>query len=104
MIGSISANIHVLVENVNHYSKMVLSDTNVQDCLRKPRSQINLETERGINKYLINMVEAIPLITAIYIFDHHGNRYGADKFTVKPGRIASISVGVVLRLDVDKGG
>jgi two-component system sensor histidine kinase YesM len=91
MIGSISANIHSLVENVNNYSKMVLSDPNVQDCLRKPRNEINFETQRGINKYLINMVETIPLITAIYIFDNHENRYGADKFTVKTGRIGSIA-------------
>ena len=91
MIGSISANINSLVENVNNYSKMVLSDPIVQDCIKKPRNEINLATQRGIHKYLINMVETIPLITAIYIFDNNGNRYGADKLTVKTGRIGHIA-------------
>jgi two-component system sensor histidine kinase YesM len=91
MIGSISANINSLVENVNNYSKMVLSDPIVQDCLKKARNEINLATQRGIHKYLINMVETIPLITAIYIFDNNGNRYGADKLTVKTGRIGHIA-------------
>jgi two-component system sensor histidine kinase YesM len=91
MIGSISANINFLVENVNNYSKMVLSDPIVQDCIKKPRNEINLATQRGIHKYLINMVETIPLITAIYIFDNNGNRYGADKLTVKTGRIGHIA-------------
>ncbi|HYH02448.1 MAG TPA: cache domain-containing protein, partial [Bacillota bacterium] len=91
MLGSISANVNALVDHVNIYSKMIISDTGVRECLKKPQSSSNLLAQRSLNRYLINMVETMPLISAIYLFDNYGNRYGADKLTVKKHRIADLT-------------
>lgn len=82
MLGSINANVDTLIENTNNLSKTILSDASVQGCLRRP----SLSLQRSINRYFINSLETSPSVSAIYLFDNFGNRYGADQLTVKTFR------------------
>jgi two-component system, sensor histidine kinase YesM len=79
MLGSISANIDTLIDNTNNFSKTILCDANVQGCLKRP----DLSLQRNVNRYLINLLDTTPFISAIYLFDNYGNRYGVDELTVK---------------------
>ena len=79
MLGSINANVDTLIENTNNLSKTVLADARVQGCLRNP----TLSLQRSVNRYFINLMESSPSVSAVYLFDNQGNRYGADQLTVK---------------------
>ena len=89
-LGSISANIYSVIDNVNNYSKGVLSDSTVQECLRNSEKRTNLQVQRNINRYLIGLIDMTPLISAVYLFDNFGNKYGADKLTMKSFRLGDI--------------
>lgn len=87
-LGLISNNIDALLDNVNNYSKMILSDeNNIQLPLKKANINSNLDSLRIINRYLMGIMETTPLISSIYIFDNLGNMYGVDKLTVKTRKI-----------------
>lgn len=88
-LGSISANIDALIDNVNNYSKMILSDAVIQDSLKSGRFN-NLESQRDARRYLIRILEATPLLSAVYLFDNYGNKYGIDKLTIKQLRLRNI--------------
>lgn len=89
-LTSISANINMFIENANDYSRMILANEYVQDGLRNGAG-VDLETRRNINKHLIRLLDNSPPISAIYLFDNFGHRYGADKLTVKTFRLNNIT-------------
>ena len=64
-LGSISANIYSVIDNVNNYSKGVLSDSTVQECLRNSEKRTNLQVQRNINRYLIGLIDMTPLRSAV---------------------------------------
>ncbi|HHW49457.1 MAG TPA: sensor histidine kinase [Clostridiaceae bacterium] len=78
---SIKSNIEATINNVNNYSKVILSSDDVQNSLRN--SNIDLDTQRKVNTYLLKLIDAIPQISSVYVFDNFGNKYAVDKLTTK---------------------
>ncbi|WKL04620.1 hypothetical protein Q0F98_17700 [Paenibacillus amylolyticus] len=72
-ITSIETNVNLMIENVNNYSKMVFSDPNLQNLLRQGNVYSNLQTQSKVSAYLTNLMQAVPIIDSVYIYDNSGH-------------------------------
>ncbi|WP_247681795.1 sensor histidine kinase [Paenibacillus sp. Marseille-P2973] len=74
-ITSIQTNVDLMIENVNNYSKMIFSDHNLQNLLRQGDVYSNLQTQSKVSAYLYNLMQAVPIIDSVNIFDNSGHRF-----------------------------
>ncbi|MEO2211026.1 sensor histidine kinase [Paenibacillus amylolyticus] len=74
-ITSIETNVNLMIENVNNYSKMIFSDPNLQNLLRQGNVYSNLQTQSKVSAYLTNIMQAVPIIDSVYIYDNSGHRF-----------------------------
>ncbi|MBD7969453.1 histidine kinase [Paenibacillus sp. Sa2BVA9] len=74
-ITSIQANVDLMIENVNNYSKMIFSDPNLQSLLRQGNVYSNLQIQSKVSAYLYNLMQAVPVIDSVHIFDNSGHRF-----------------------------
>lgn len=74
-ITSIQANVDLMIENVNNYSKMIFSDPNLQSLLRQGNVYSNLQIQSKVSAYLYNLMQAVPAIDSVHIFDNSGHRF-----------------------------
>ncbi|WP_251035172.1 sensor histidine kinase [Paenibacillus polymyxa] len=74
-ITSIETNVNLMIENVNNYSKMIFSDPNLQNLLRQGNVYSNLQTQSKVSAYLNNLMQAVPIIDSVYIYDNSGHRF-----------------------------
>ncbi|PQP83933.1 sensor histidine kinase [Paenibacillus sp. PCH8] len=74
-ITSIQTNVELIIENVNNYSKMIFSDPNLQNLLRQGDVYANLQTQAKVSAYLYNLMQAVPMIDSVYIYDNSGHRF-----------------------------
>lgn len=74
-ITSIQTNVDLMIENVNNYSKMIFSDRNLQNLLRQGGVYSNLDTQSKVSAYLYNLMQAVPIIDSVNIFDNTGHRF-----------------------------
>ncbi|OPG99505.1 sensor histidine kinase [Chryseobacterium mucoviscidosis] len=74
-ITSIQTNVELIIENVNNYSKMIFSDHNLQDLLRQGDVYANLQTQAKVSTYLYNLMQAVPMIDSVHIYDNSGHRF-----------------------------
>ncbi|MBP1904640.1 two-component system sensor histidine kinase YesM [Paenibacillus turicensis] len=73
-ITSIQTNINLMIENVNNYSKMIFSDFNLQGLLRQGDIYSNLQAQGQVSSYIYNLMQAVPIIDSVYVFDNGGHR------------------------------
>ncbi|MDT0125513.1 sensor histidine kinase [Paenibacillus sp. RRE4] len=74
-ITSIQTNVNLMIENVNNYSKMIFSDQNLQNLLRQGNVYSNLQMQFKVSSYLTNLMQAVPIIDSVYIYDNSGHRF-----------------------------
>nr|WP_229522036.1 histidine kinase [Paenibacillus monticola] len=74
-ITSIQTNVDLMIGNVNNYSKMIFSDYNLQNLLRQGNVYANLETQSKVSTYLYNLMQAVPVIDSVYIFDNSDHSF-----------------------------
>lgn len=74
-ITSIRTNVDLMIENVNNYSKMIFSDHNLQNLLRQGDVYANLPTQSKVSAYLYNLMQAVPIIDSVHIYDNSGHRF-----------------------------
>lgn len=74
-ITSIQTNVNLMIENVNNYSKMIFSDPNLQNLLRQGNVYSNLQMQSKVSSYLTNLMQAVPIIDSVYIYDNSGHRF-----------------------------
>ncbi|MGG6309299.1 sensor histidine kinase [Paenibacillus macerans] len=74
-VTSIRTNVDLMIENVNNYSKMIFSDRNLQNLLRQGDVYANLQTQSKVSAYLYNLMQAVPIIDSVHIYDNAGHRF-----------------------------
>ncbi|WP_236570413.1 cache domain-containing sensor histidine kinase [Paenibacillus sp. An7] len=77
-ITSIQANVDLMIDNVNNYSKMIFSDPNLQSLLRQGNVYSNLQLQSKVSAYLYNLMQAVPVIDSVHIFDNSGHRFSVE--------------------------
>ena len=80
-IASIKANCDYMIENIDNYSKMMLSDVNLQSLLRKGDVYANLQTQAKVTKYFYNLMQTEPIIDSVEIFDNSENYFSVGQQT-----------------------
>lgn len=75
---SVNLNINSIIDNVNNYSRMIVADDDVRDVLVK-RNGASLVKVEKMNVFLKNLINEMPSISSVYIFDMYGNKYATDK-------------------------
>ena len=79
-----------ILDSVSNGSRMIIGNNDIQEVIRdEHRSQLATNQSK-ITKGLVYMMQAMPYIQSIYIFDNYGNRYGCDKDYIKTLNISNI--------------
>lgn len=78
-ITSIQSNVNFMIENVDNYSKIVLSDSNLQNLLRQGDIYSNLQLQSKVSHYMYDLIQAEPVIESIYIFDNSGDLFSTGQ-------------------------
>lgn len=76
-ITSIKTNVDFVIGNVDNFSKLMLSDSNLQSLLRQGDVYSNLQVQAKVSGYFYNLIQAESVIDSVYIFDNDGS---ADNF------------------------
>lgn len=71
-LAAVNGNIDTLLSSVNNYSKLILSDSVVQNNLRKGFAHHDLEFYRELKFFLGNIINTFPEISAIHLCDLNG--------------------------------
>ncbi|QEN04914.1 hypothetical protein EW093_09410 [Thiospirochaeta perfilievii] len=77
-LRSISSNIRIILKNVNNSSKVILSNSGVQQLLNSENGYSELELKDGVNRTISSMMSNYDEILSIYVLDTKGHRYYAD--------------------------
>ncbi|QGQ97719.1 HAMP domain-containing protein [Paenibacillus psychroresistens] len=93
-LNSISSNIDLMMDNVNNYSQMVIANNDLQEALRNGSIYLDLNTQRRVRAYLIQLIQAIPSISSVYIFDQTGNKYSVGNLSANNFKLNSIQEAV----------
>lgn len=72
-VSSIETNVRLLVDNVNNYSKMIVSDANLQRLLRLGDLYADIDTQSRVGRDLHNLIQTFPNIDSVFVFDRSGN-------------------------------
>lgn len=80
-VTSVKSNVDFMLQNVDNYSKMMLSDSNLQYLLRKGDVYSNLQTQSKVSAYFYNLIQTEPVIDSVYVFDHSGNCFSVGQST-----------------------
>jgi two-component system sensor histidine kinase YesM len=78
-ITSIRTNVDFMIENIDTYSKIMLSNNDLQNLLRKGDIYSNLQQQAKVSTYFYNLMEAEPVIDSVYIFDNSNNCFSVGQ-------------------------
>lgn len=101
---SIKSNINSMLDNVSYNSRIILSNNDVQNILKDSKSSNDVFSQRTINSYLASLLDSMPHISSIYIFDNFGNKYGIDKRSIKSFKFDRIEEAAWYKEVLDKKG
>lgn len=97
----ITSNIENVIDSVNAYSKLIISNENVEIVLAE--NQDSILNQQSLSLQLSDLMETAPFIKSMYLFDLEGNMYSAyrDKYeTINPNYMNS---NIFKRAIQDKG-
>lgn len=101
---SIKSNVDLFFDNVNNYSKMILSDHDLQTILRKGNIYSDLNTQSKVGGYIYRMIQMIQSISSVYIFDNSENYYVVSEQLPIPFTLESIKKAKWYKEVLDKKG
>ncbi len=101
---SIKTNVDLFFDNVSNYSKMILSDNDLQTILRKGNIYSDLNTQSRVGAYIHRMLQTIPSISSVYIFDNSENDYAVSEQLPIPFTLKSVKKAKWYKEVLDKKG
>ena len=101
---SIKTNVDLFFDNVSNYSKMILSDNDLQTILRKGNIYSDLNTQSRVGAYIHRMIQTFPSISSVYIFDNSDNYYVVNEQLSIPFTLKSVKKAKWYKEVVDKKG
>ncbi len=101
---SIKTNVDLFFDNVNNYSKMILSDHDLQTILRKGNIYSDLNTQSRVGGYIYSMIQTIQSISSVYIFDNSEHYYFVSEQLPIPFTLKSVKKAKWYKEVLDKKG
>lgn len=80
---SLRASVSNLLDSTSYNSRIIMANTDVQRILQDEQNLLKVANQKTIAKQLVSLMDSLPYIHSIYIFDHYGNQYGVDKQSFK---------------------
>ena len=78
-LAAVQINYDLTLDNANNYSRMIISNSNLQSLLRQGNIYSNLMKQAQVSSYLYNLIQAVPIVDSVFIFDAGGNIYSVGK-------------------------
>jgi len=75
---SIKTSLDLMISNIDNYSKMILSNDDLQLLLREGNIYSNLHVQGRLGTYLNKLTQETSFISSVYIFDNSGNQYSIN--------------------------
>ncbi len=72
---SIRTSLNIMINNISNYSKIIISDDDLQILLRSESLYSDLNTQKKVGTYLNKLTQETPFISSVFIFDVSGNYY-----------------------------
>lgn len=91
-LDTISSGFDTLFDNINNYSKMLLSNNEIQKYLIKNDTYRDYEITRDVTNLLTGYLQAMPNISSIYLFDNDSNMYAIDPHIKSPKKLKIESI------------
>jgi two-component system sensor histidine kinase YesM len=88
---SLKSNITSLLENVDYNSRVILSNSEIQTILSHGETEDTLVAQRKMTASLTLLINTMPSIESIYVFDNYGHFYGAGRGMNYTLRISNIT-------------
>jgi two-component system sensor histidine kinase YesM len=88
---SLKSNIASLLENVDYNSRVILSNNDVQTILSNGQNEDTFVAEKKMRNILTLLINTMPSIESIYVFDNYGHCYGAGRGMNYSLKISSIA-------------
>ncbi|WBY64930.1 sensor histidine kinase [Thermocaproicibacter melissae] len=76
---SLKSNITNLLQNVDYNSRVILSNNDVQTILSNGQEEDTFVAEKKMKTILTLLINTMPSIESIYVFDNYGHFYGAGR-------------------------
>ncbi len=77
-LNSIQANLDASIRNANNYSKIILSDADVQALLATGDLYSDIRLQGRIRSFLYKVVQDASDIASVYLFDNSGNSFSIN--------------------------
>lgn len=91
-LDTISSGFDTLFDNINNYSKMLLSNNEIQKYLVKNDTYKDYEATRDVTNLLAGYLQVMPNISSIYLFDNDSNMYALDPHIRSPKKLKIESI------------
>jgi two-component system sensor histidine kinase YesM len=88
---SLKSNITSLLENVDYNSRVILSNNDIQTILSEGQPEDTFIAEKKIRNSLTLLINTMPSIESIYVFDNYGHCYGTGRGMNYSLKISSIT-------------
>lgn len=76
---SLKSNITSLLENVDFNSRVILSNSEIQDILNNGKDEDSFIAQKKMSTSLALLTNSMPSIESIHVFDNFGHCYGAGR-------------------------
>ncbi len=88
-IQSDSRNFELFIEDINNFSKILISNQNVQQLLENENTY-NFPNYKRLDRFLQEFINFNSKVSSIYFFSNSGKRYFTEKLTIKEIRLKDI--------------
>jgi two-component system sensor histidine kinase YesM len=76
---SLKSNIYNMVSNVEYNSRIILSNTEIQDVIKNGRDLDEFVSQQRVSTSLVLLMNSMPSIDSLYVFDNYGHCYGTGR-------------------------
>lgn len=83
MLYLINQNLNSIIDTANRQSKLILSNSDVQELLNNPHKVNDPYFRSKLETSLYSYMEAVPAISGIYLFDKYSREFSIDKKQLK---------------------
>lgn len=75
---SVKTSLDLMISNIDNYSKMILSNDDLQSLLKNGSIYSDLRVQERLGKYLNKLTQETSSISSVYIFDNFGKGYSIN--------------------------
>lgn len=104
LLHSVSTSTNSVIQNVADFSKLVVSNEEIQDSLKNISQGYSFKYQHNVDVAVDRLIKGSAYASAIYVFDMNGHRYSAEKSLARLTNITNVSEAPWYKDVMDKKG